>query len=113
LNPSSRFASGRNSGFQVLWGDGERVSCRGKRHGDDTVPVLALISANERPAPAVLARLAHEYELRDELDAAWAARPLEFVHEQGEDPKHLELVFEAFYSRKPEWGWVCQSADQS
>jgi hypothetical protein len=51
--------------------------------------------------------------LRDELDAAWAARPLEFVHEQGEDPKHLELVFEAFYSRKPEWGWVCQSADQS
>src|SRR5436853_1392182 len=30
LNSSSRFASDGNSGFQVLWEDGERVFCRGK-----------------------------------------------------------------------------------
>jgi PAS domain S-box-containing protein len=83
LNRSSRFASGGNSGFQVLWEDGERVFCRANSPGDDTTPVLAVLPAIEHPAPAVLDRLAHEYELRDELDAAWAARPLEFVREQG------------------------------
>ena len=30
-----------------------------------------------------LERLAHEYELRNELDGAWAVRPLEFVREDG------------------------------
>jgi PAS domain S-box-containing protein len=84
LIPSSRFAPGGNSGFQVLWEDGDRVFCRGNSHGDDTTLVLAVLPANEHPAPAVLDRLAHEYELRDELDAAWAARPLEFVREQGQ-----------------------------
>ena len=82
LNPSSRFASGGNSGLQVLWEDGERVFCRGNSRGDGTTPVLAVLPAAEHPAPAVLDRLAHEYDLRDELDAAWAARPLEFVREQ-------------------------------
>jgi PAS domain S-box-containing protein len=82
LNPSSRFASGGKSDFQVLWEDGERVFCRGNGYGDDTALVLAVFPAVEHPAPAVLDRLAHEYELRDELDAAWAARPLEFVREQ-------------------------------
>ncbi|WP_354082031.1 AAA family ATPase [Bradyrhizobium sp. S3.3.6] len=53
-------------------------------HGDETTSVLVVLPANEHPAPAVLDRLAHEYELRDELDAAWAARPLEFVREQGQ-----------------------------
>jgi PAS domain S-box-containing protein len=83
LNASSRFASDRNGSLQVLWEDGERVFCRGKSRGDDTTPVLAVLPATEHPAPAVLARLAHEFELRDELDAAWAARPLEFAREQG------------------------------
>jgi hypothetical protein len=30
-----------------------------------------------------LDRLAHEYGLKDELDAAWAARPLDLVREGG------------------------------
>jgi PAS domain S-box-containing protein len=84
VNPSSRFAPGGNSGFQVLWEDGERVICRGNNRGDDTAPVLAVLPAIEHPSPVILDRLAHEYELRDELDAAWAARPLEFVREQGQ-----------------------------
>jgi serine/threonine protein kinase len=83
VNLSSRIASGRNSGFQVLWEDGERVFCRGNTRGDDTTLVLAVLPAVEHPPLRVLDRLAHEYELRDELDAAWAAKPLEFVREQG------------------------------
>ena len=82
MNPSSRFASRGDSGLQVLWEDGERVFCRGNCYGVDTGLVLAVLPAVEHPAPAVLDRLAHEYELRDELDAAWSARPLEFVREQ-------------------------------
>jgi hypothetical protein len=38
----------------------------------------------KHPAPAALDRLAHEYELRDELDPAWAARPLKLVRERGQ-----------------------------
>lgn len=66
----------------MLWEDGERVFCRGNSPGNGTTPVLAVLPAAEHPAPAVLDRLAHEYDLRDELDAAWAATPLEFVREQ-------------------------------
>jgi serine/threonine protein kinase len=42
-----------------------------------------LLPAAEHPPPAVLDRLAHECELRNELDAAWAALPLELVTERG------------------------------
>jgi predicted ATPase len=88
LNPSSRFASDGN-GFQVLWEDSERVFCRGDSHGDST-RVLAVLPASGQPTPAVLDRLAHEYELRDELDGAWAARPLELVRERGRTMLMLE-----------------------
>src|ERR1700739_2069594 len=88
LNSSARFASDGNGSHQVLWEDGERVFCRGNSRGnsdgDDTTPVLAVLPATEHPAPAVLNRLVHEYELRDELDAAWAAKPLELVREGGQ-----------------------------
>ena len=52
--------------------------------------VLAVLPAAERPPQAVLDRLAHEYELRDELDAAWAARPLALVRESGRTALLLE-----------------------
>ncbi len=42
-----------------------------------------------RPPP-ILDRLAHEYELRDELDAAWAARPLALAREGGRTALLLE-----------------------
>ena len=71
--------------LQVLWGDGERVLFRGSRLGaeGERRPVLAVLLAADRPPPLALERLAHEYELRNELDGAWAARPLEFVREDG------------------------------
>jgi PAS domain S-box-containing protein len=83
LNSSSRFASGKGD-FQVLWEDDERVFCRGNTNGDDTTLVLAVLPATEHPAPAFLDRLAHEYELSDKLDSAWAARPLDLVRERGQ-----------------------------
>jgi len=43
----------------------------------------AVLPATEHPTPATLDRLAHEYGLKDELDAGWAARPLELIREGG------------------------------
>src|ERR1700737_3893674 len=78
--------------LQVLWGDGERVLFRGSRLGaeGERKPVLAVLLAADRPPPLALERLAHEYELRNELDGAWAARPLEFVREDGRAMLGLE-----------------------
>ena len=52
--------------------------------------MLAVLPASEHPAPAVLDRLAHEYELRDELDGAWAVRPLELIRDGGRTMLVLE-----------------------
>ena len=88
----------------VQWEDGDRVYCRGWRMGNDgsRTTVLAMSPAAEHPAPATLDRLTHEYGLRDDLDAAWAARPLELIREAGRttlvledpggEPLHLRLA---------------------
>jgi hypothetical protein len=92
LNPSSRFGVDGDSGFQVLWEDGERVFCRAWRRGGDgdRDPVLAVSPAGEHPLPATLDRLAHEYGLKDELDGPWAARPLELGRHRGRTMLVLE-----------------------
>src|ERR1700722_19787321 len=79
-----RFGVDSDSGLEVLWDDGERVFCRRWRDGADgnRHTVLAVLPAAERPTPASLNRLAHEYGLKDELDAAWAVRPLDLVRER-------------------------------
>ena len=63
---------------QVLWEDGERVFSRGWRLDDNgnRFAVLLVAPAGDHPSRSTLDRLAHEYELKDELDSAWAARPL-------------------------------------
>jgi hypothetical protein len=82
VNSSFQFDADGVSDLQVLWQDGERVLCRGWRVARDggRSAALALAPAAERPPTAVLDRLAHEYELRDELEPAWAARPLALSH---------------------------------
>jgi PAS domain S-box-containing protein len=68
-----------------LWADGECVFCREESHTDgDGARVLAVRPAGEHPSPAILDRLAHEYGLKDELDDAWSARPLQLVRERGQ-----------------------------
>jgi serine/threonine protein kinase len=86
--------------LQVLWEDGLRALCRAERTDSDRSrnTVLAVLLTAEYPPPASLARLAHEHGLRDELDRAWAVRPLELGRVRGrsmlvlEDPGGEPLV---------------------
>src|SRR5262247_2720410 len=70
---------------QVLWEDGERVFSRGWRLDDNgnRLAVLLVTPAGDHPSRASLGRLTHEYELKDELDRAWAARPLALMRDAG------------------------------
>ena len=92
LEQSFPFGAQGMDGLQVLWVDGERVFHRGCRENSDGGygSVLVVLPAAERALPATLERLAHEYALRDELDAAWAARPLALVREGGRTALLLE-----------------------
>ena len=91
MSPSSRFGADGDSSLQVLWEDGERVFCRIESRVDGRqAAVLAVLPAAEHPTPATLDRLAHEYGLKDELDGAWAVRPLELVRERGRTMLVLE-----------------------
>ena len=91
MNPSSRLSAEGDDGLQILWEDGERICRRSvSRAGSDSATVLAVLPAAEHPAAATLDRLAHEYGLKDELDAAWAVRPLELVRERGRTMLVLE-----------------------
>ncbi|WP_434033062.1 trifunctional serine/threonine-protein kinase/ATP-binding protein/sensor histidine kinase [Cupriavidus sp. a3] len=76
---------------QPPWDDGERVFCRAVRPVDGSVQsVLLARPAAEHPLPATLDRLAHELDLKGELDGAWAVRPLEIVREAGRTQLVLE-----------------------
>jgi signal transduction histidine kinase len=92
------------SNTRVLLEDGERRLCRASRLGNDgsRESVLVVLPAVDRPSRASLDRLTHEHELRDDLDPAWALRPLELVRERdravlllednGGEPLELLLV---------------------
>jgi PAS domain S-box-containing protein len=90
FSPSLRV--GEVNRLTVLLEDGERLLCRGWRDGGDGVgsAVLAVLSALERPTPAFIDKLAHEYALKDELDGRSAARPLALVRDHGRTMLLLE-----------------------
>ncbi len=92
MDRSCRFGAEGDGGLQLLWEDGERVFCRGWRPGAEgkRSAVLAVLPAAEHPPPASLDRLAHEYGLKDELDGAWAVRPLDLGREGGRTMLVLE-----------------------
>jgi hypothetical protein len=46
-------------------------------------PILLVACSDERPSPLSLQRLEHEHALRADLDAEWAARPVELVRREG------------------------------
>jgi PAS domain S-box-containing protein len=79
------FGGEAESAPPVLWEDGARVVRRGwcQRTDGQRLAVLAVAAALEHPPPATLDRLAHEHELRDELDPAWALRPLDLLRDRG------------------------------
>jgi PAS domain S-box-containing protein len=76
--------------LEVLSEDGERIWYRTRRYTPPRDVVLVLPAA-EHPAPEALDRLANEYALREQLDSAWAARPLELVRERGRTILVLEF----------------------
>ncbi|MFL9930238.1 AAA family ATPase [Paraburkholderia sp. RL18-103-BIB-C] len=80
------------STFEVLGKDGDHAFVRTwqvKVDGTRT-SVLSKWSTGEPPTAAGQDRLSHEYALKDQLDSAWAVRPLELVR-QGD---RTVLVFE-------------------
>ena len=81
-----------NESVHVLWNDSGRVFYRAARlcTSGEKRAVLIMAPAGDRPPPAILDRLTHHLKLKDELDSAWAARPIELVREQGRTMLALE-----------------------
>ena len=57
--------------------DGQFTLHRGISEG--LSPVLLVAPTGEYPSSGALQRIEHEYALRSDLDAAWAARPVELI----------------------------------
>ena len=68
--------------LEILWEDGEFVLSRGVWDGEP-FPLLAVRPSSLQPSPETLARLQRAHALREELDPAWAARPLRLEPRQG------------------------------
>ena len=62
--------------FEALRKDDEFILYRG-RNEDEISQVLVLVPATEEPGSKSLKRLEHEYSLKEDLEPAWAARPIE------------------------------------
>jgi len=61
--------------FEPLRSDEDSILYRG-RNDEDLSQILVLAPAKEELGPESLKRLEHEYSLKGDLDAAWAARPI-------------------------------------
>jgi serine/threonine protein kinase len=85
MNLSSFMGTGWVHGPRVLNDDEGIMLCRGCREGVDgeRKVVLAVVPAADHPTPQSLDRLAHEFGSRDELDSAWAAKPLQLLQDRG------------------------------
>jgi hypothetical protein len=70
---------------EVLWENTERVFCRlAPGHSPDrSYAFMPAQSGSAHPLPESIDRLAHEFELRDHLDCAWALRPQRLIRERG------------------------------
>jgi len=68
--------------------DGQLTLSRGL--GGGLAPILLVAPAGDYPAQEYLQRLEHEYALRTELDADWAARPVELLRHEARPVLVLE-----------------------
>ncbi len=79
--------------LEALHADGEFILYRGRhrRHADASPSSLLLLApVAPRPARETLAKIEHEYSLREELAPTWAARPLALAHHSGQPVLVLE-----------------------
>jgi PAS domain S-box-containing protein len=67
--------------LETLRVDREFILYRGTQAGNEAVLVLAPVSSHEMPIH--LSRLEHEYQLANELDPSWAAKPLALARHGG------------------------------
>src|SRR5918993_1423973 len=78
--------------LEVLWEDAERTFCRLSRTKGHCHALLPVGVGADHPTLESINRLAHEYELKDHLDCAWALRPLEFARERGRTMLFVEYT---------------------
>jgi PAS domain S-box-containing protein len=92
MNPSIQLDADGDRNWRTLQHDSERVVRRawGRDAAGERNSVLLVSPASEQPLPATLDRLAHECRLKDELDSAWAVRPLELRRAYGQTMLVLE-----------------------
>jgi len=85
MEPAAWPAGNRDGAHVVLLADGERSFFRASRQlaAGGRQPCVAVRPVGERPAAAWAMRLSHELALRDQLDGAWALRPVEIVQDSG------------------------------
>jgi predicted ATPase/GAF domain-containing protein len=77
--------------FETIGGDVEFRLSRGRHAGSkDAASILLLSAVAPQPALATLKKLEHEFSLRNELDSAWAVRPLSLSQWQGQPALVLE-----------------------
>ena len=79
--------------LEALHQDGEFILYRGLREPKtETIPpsILGLSPVMEHPAPATIKKMEHELSLKDELNQAWAIRPIALTQQQN----RTMLVFE-------------------
>lgn len=76
--------------LECLRDDGEFILYRGRAKQPDPLSVLVLTPSSTRPRAETLKKIGHEYALRNDLDAAWAVRPVA-LSERGEQ---VTLVLE-------------------
>src|SRR5262249_14359952 len=79
--------------LETLHQDGEFVLYRGlctTETGTNSRSILALSPVTEHTPAATIKKIEHEFSLKDELDRAWAIRPIGLTQEQN----RTMLVFE-------------------
>ena len=77
--------------FHMLREDEEFILYRGEHpSGPGSASVLLLAPSSNKPSVETLRKLEYEYSLRNELDSAWAARPLGVTEHVGQTALLLE-----------------------
>jgi len=77
--------------IEVLRSDEEYVLYRGENSNPSGASaVLLLAPASAQPAPQTLRKMEYEYSLRNELNSAWAIRPLAISEQRGRQMLALE-----------------------
>ena len=72
--------------LETLRQDGDFILYRGLRQtkAETSAPsILALSPVMERPAPATIKKIEHQFSLKDEVDPGWAIRPIVLTQQQG------------------------------